>query len=153
MTRADLNTAINTVFDDARADNSLTPSMEGNVIKLVADYIDQEITTLPIGAKTNGAISGGSISPYPELTYNLNTVNSNNINNKVVLPTTTEVGKEVLVFAANNSGSFSVMADQVGSSKISSGGISSTTGSLSIGANISARFIHINNGYWKAEII
>lgn len=103
--------------------------------------------------KTHGSVSGGATAPYPVLTYNSNVVNSNNVNNNVVLAATTEVGKEVLVFAANNSGSFSVMANQEGTARISSGGISSTTGSLAIEANTSVRFIHLNNGYWKAETI
>lgn len=43
MDRAALNSAIDTVFDDNRADNSLTPSMEGSALKLLADYVDQLI--------------------------------------------------------------------------------------------------------------
>lgn len=45
MTRAELNTSIDTVFDDARADNSLTPSLEGTELKKLADYTDQEVKT------------------------------------------------------------------------------------------------------------
>jgi hypothetical protein len=45
MTRAELNTSIDTVFDDNRAVDSLTPSMEGTELKKVADYVDQQVGT------------------------------------------------------------------------------------------------------------
>jgi hypothetical protein len=153
MTRAELNTSIDTVFDDNRAVDSLTPSMEGTELKKVADYVDQEIAAVSIGGKTNGVVIASLSAPYPVLTFNLNTVNSNYINDTVVLPTTTEIGKEILVFAGNNPSAFRVQANQANTAGISAGGISSTSSSLNIGANISVRFIHLNNGYWKAEII
>jgi len=40
MTRSELNTSIDTIFDDNRPDDSLTPSMEGTELKKVADYAE-----------------------------------------------------------------------------------------------------------------
>ena len=46
MTRAELNTHIDTNITNKTAVNSLTPTNEGNALKEVADYIDQEITSV-----------------------------------------------------------------------------------------------------------
>lgn len=43
MTRAELNTYIDTNITDKTAIDSLTPTDEGNALKEVADYVDQEI--------------------------------------------------------------------------------------------------------------
>lgn len=151
MTKAQLYAAIDLIFDDNAEDNSIKPSDEGAKLKQVVDYVDQQVL---IGVeKTHAPVNGGSVAPYPVLTFDSNVIYTNNVNDRVVLPATTKIGKEVLVFALNNGNSFSVMADQEGSSKISSAGISSTSSSLSVGPNISVRFIHLNNGYWKAEMI
>lgn len=41
MDRSELNTEIDDVFNNSIPDESLTPSDEGAVMKLIADYIDQ----------------------------------------------------------------------------------------------------------------
>ena len=41
MTRSALNTSIDTVYDNARPDLSLTPSMQGAELKKVADYAEE----------------------------------------------------------------------------------------------------------------
>ena len=46
MTRAELNTHIDTNITNKTAVNSLTPTNEGNALKEVADYIYQEITSV-----------------------------------------------------------------------------------------------------------
>ena len=46
MTRAELNTYIDTNVTDKTAVDSLTPTDEGNALKEVADYVDQEITAV-----------------------------------------------------------------------------------------------------------
>jgi len=148
MTRQQLNDSIDAVFDDNIPDNSLTPSMEGTELKKIADYVDQQA---PIG--TEGSVTGTATAPYPVLDKKINKVSTTAISQIVVLPTTDVIGKEVLVFALNNSSSFSVRGDQGGTSVLSTGGIATTTGSISVGANISVRFIHIGGGFWKAEII
>lgn len=43
MTREELNASIDEVLNDDIADFSLSPEAQGNIHKLVADYIDQEI--------------------------------------------------------------------------------------------------------------
>ena len=46
MTRAELNTYIDDNVTDKTAVDSLTPTDEGNALKAVADYVDQEITNV-----------------------------------------------------------------------------------------------------------
>ncbi len=46
MTRAQLNTYIDTNITNKTVDNSLTPTNEGNALKEVANYIDQEILSV-----------------------------------------------------------------------------------------------------------
>lgn len=46
MTRAELNTYIDTNITDKTAVDSLTPENEGEALKAVADYVDQEITSV-----------------------------------------------------------------------------------------------------------
>jgi|GEM_PF-3940206 len=45
MTREELNTAIDEVLNNDIADFSLTPAAQAGVHKLIADYIDQEISS------------------------------------------------------------------------------------------------------------
>lgn len=153
MTNTQLKTQIDTDITNKTLSKSISPLNVGKNIKDVIDYINQEISNSSNELKTAGVITATTDLIYPILSYDFNTVDCSQISTNVVLPTTTVIGKEIVVFAANNSSSFSVKADQLNSSKISSGGVSSTSSSLSVGANISVRFIHIGNGYWKAEII
>jgi hypothetical protein len=104
-------------------------------------------------AKTSGLIEANNESPYQVLNNDLNSVLTSGASDKVVLPTTSNIGKEVLVFALNNGGTFTVRGNQSGTSVISSGGISSTSASISIAPNVSYRFIHLGSGFWKAELI
>jgi hypothetical protein len=46
MTRAELNTYIDTNITDKTAVDSLTPTNEGEALKEVADYVDQEIQSV-----------------------------------------------------------------------------------------------------------
>lgn len=46
MTREELNTYIDTNITDKTIVNSLTPEDEGNALKEVANYVDQEITNI-----------------------------------------------------------------------------------------------------------
>jgi hypothetical protein len=118
-------------------------------VKAVKTYVDANVG---VGvSKTYGPITAGSVSPYPFLTFSMNTVDSVSIGDRVNLPMTSEIGKEVIVFAMNNANSFYVRCDSYGG--ISSGGIISSSSTFLIGPNISARFIHLGGGYWKAEII
>lgn len=106
----------------------------------------------PIG-KTIGNVEADNISPYQTLSFDMNKVNTTGSVDKVVLPTTTVIGKEVIVFALNNGASFSVIANTAGTALLSPNGISSLSTSVSISANVSYRFIHLGDSYWKAELI
>lgn len=153
MTRAELNTHIDTNITNKTAVNSLTPTNEGNALKEVADYIDQEILTVAPAAKTAGLVEADDNSPYQVLSFDLNNVSTGGVSDKVVLPTTTIIGKEVFVFALNNASSFTVRGNQDGTSVLSSGGVATTAGTISVGPNISVRFLHLGNGFWKASVI
>ena len=126
----------------------ITPTEVGVNMKETYDYIDQQA---PV--KTAGGVEATNVSLYPELIYDLNTVNTTGASDKVVLPTTTIIGKEILVFAANNANAFSVRGDQAGTALLSPNGVSSQSTNVSVAANVSYRFIHLGVGYWKAELI
>lgn len=144
MDRAALDASIDTVFDDARADNSLTPSMEGTEIKKVADYVDQQA---PI--KTADAIT---LSATPQvLPYDVNSCNFTG--GKAYLPTTTVIGKEVYVIAS--SANIEIRANVANTSKMFVN-FGSFIPYVTLTINQMYRFIYIGfdtEGYWKAELI
>jgi len=109
------------------------------------------ITAVPV--KTSGNVDADNVSAYQILSYDLNIVSTSGASDKVVLPTTTVIGKEVLVFALNNANPFTVRGNQSGTAVLSPNGISSYSTNVSISPNISYRFIHLGSGYWKAEVI
>jgi len=134
--------------------NSVSTADVGENMKDIVDYVDQEISALPTPeTKTAGLVEADNTSPYQELQYSLNNVSTSGSSDKVVLPTTTEIGKEVLVFALNNANSVAVRGNQSGTSVISTGGVASQSGSATVAPNTSYRFIHLGSGYWKAEQI
>lgn len=108
---------------------------------------------LGVVVKTAGTITADNVSLYQVLSYDLNTVDTTGASDKVVLPTTAVIGKEVLVFASNNANAFTVRGNQAGGILLSPNGVGSQSTSVSIAPNISYRFIHLGSGYWKAEII
>jgi len=146
------NTALKAQFDSQITNKttikSITPTDVGTNLKSIVDYVDQQAPE-----KTAGSISATNVSPYPELTYSLNTVDTSGASDKVVLPTVTKVGVEVLVFALNNANAFTVRGNQSGTAVLSPNGVASQSSSVSVAANISYRFIHLGSGYWKAELI
>lgn len=156
MNRSELNTAINTIFDDARADNSLSPSMEGDVIKLLADYIDQEVINASSGGtKTTVQIDQSSSTPVP-LTGYFNILSYSG--GYSYLPSSNFIGKEVIVatnFITN------IQADLIASSLLIDVW-GTPVSNLVMQANETRRFTFIGlgsgdggltNGYWKAELI
>lgn len=153
MTNTQVKTGIDTDITNKLTAASITPVNVGGRMKTVIDYIDQQINTVSIPLKTAGPVAATDISPYPILSFDLNSVYTTGSSDKVVLPTTTVIGKEVLIFALNNGAAFTVRGNQEGTSVLSSGGVSSTTGSISIAANISVKFIHLGNGFWKASAV
>lgn len=143
-----LKAQIDSQITNETTPSGITPTDVGTNLKAVVDYVDQQA---PI--KTIGNVESNNVSLYQVLTFDLNKVNTTGASDKVVLPTTTEIGKEVLVFALNNGAAFAVRANQAGDPLLSSGGISSLSTNVSIAANVSYRFIHLGDSYWKAELI
>ena len=148
MTNTALKAQIDSQVTNETLPNSISPADVGGNLKSIVDYIDQQV---PV--KTAGAIEATNISLYPELIYDLNNVNTTGASDKVVLPTTTVIGKEILVFALNNGAAFAVRGNQAGTAVLSPNGVSGLSTNVSIAANVSYRFIHLGEGYWKAELI
>lgn len=148
ITRQDVNNDITAKITGKTTAKSINPTEDGANRVLMMDYVDQQA---PI--KTQASITATNISPYPELTNSLNIIDTTGSSDKVVLPTTNVIGKEILVFAANNANAFSVRGNQSGTAVLSPNGVSSQSSSVSIAPNVSYRFIHLGSGYWKAEII
>lgn len=148
MDNTTLKAQIDSQITNETTPAGITPTDVGTNLKAVVDYVDQQS---PI--KTAGAVEATNVSLYPELIYDLNNVNTTGASDKVVLPTTTVIGKEILVFALNNGAAFAVRGNQAGTAVLSPAGVSSLSTNVSIAANVSYRFIHLGSGYWKAELI
>lgn len=145
MTRAELNESIDTTFTSTRADESLTPENEGAVLKEIADYVDQEISALPIGAKTAGNYTlTGTATALP---YDVNYVSfSGGIG---YLPTTTEIMKEIIVLANANC----TIQGNAGNTNSLFVTFGTQVASIAILATETYRFIYIGSGFWKTEKI
>jgi len=111
---------------------------------------------LPAGSnKTKGSVTATD-DPGNDaiLEFDLNEVLKPTDGRTVVLPTTTEIGKEIYVFALNNSAEFYVQANQDSDNKLSGiNGINGVTDAVAVEPNQSYRFIHRQNGYWFYELI
>lgn len=88
------------------------------------------------------------------LQYDINNVTKQG-GSDVKLPSTTEIGKEVLFFATGYSASVRVYVNDLEEIKLSGGinGISGAQDNLQITANEAYRFIYLANGYWYFEKI
>ena len=104
-------------------------------------------------AQTFGSLEIENVSPYQILSYDLNSITTTGASDKVVLPSSAEIGKIVYVFAMSNANSFSVRGNQSGTAVISAGGIASQSSSISVATNTSYLFISLGGGYWKASIL
>jgi len=90
---------------------------------------------------------------FPVLTADINTVTTSGVGRGVILPTTTVIGKEIIVYANNNAYSFAIKADSIDSAKISITGISSNISQVDVKPNENYKFTALSGGYWKAEAI
>lgn len=65
MTREELNTYIDENVTDKTAPDSLSPTDEGNALKAVADYVDQQVDTIPVGPAGPEGVQGpaGPVGP------------------------------------------------------------------------------------------
>jgi len=106
-----------------------------------------------VEAQTFGSLEIENVSPYQILSYDLNSITTTGASDKVVLPSSADVGKIIYVFAMTNANSFTVRANQAGSALISPNGISSQTSSITVGINESYLFTSLGGGYWKSEAI
>jgi hypothetical protein len=147
MSKDSVKTQIDTDITNKTTSKSISPLNVGDNMKAVVDLIPDT------NAKTNGsviAISGSKVT----LQYDINTVNKSG-GSEVKLPTTTEIGKEVLFLASNYAGTVSVYVNDAEDIKLSGGinGISGHQGNLQINANEAYRFISLENSYWYFEKI
>ena len=124
MTRPELNTLIDTTITNKTAPNSITPQNEGDALKAVADYVDQEIANIelipgPQGVQgvqgpqgiqglsgeailTNDTISGGTFNVPVSITTDVLTTNPNdNSNVYYSVPDytndQTKIGKRIII--------------------------------------------------------
>lgn len=149
MSKETVKTQIDIDITNKTTSKSISPLNVGSNMKAIIDLIPEggNIT------KTNGsvvAINGSKAT----LQYDINTVSKSG-GSEVKLPTTTEVGKEVLFLASNYAGTVSVYVNDAEDVKLSGGinGISGNQGNLQINANEAYRFIYLTNDYWYYEKI
>ena len=129
MSKDSVKTQIDIDITNKISAKSISPLNVGGNMKAVVDLIPD------ISVKTNGSV--GAISgSKATLQYDINTVNKDG-GSEVKLPTTTEVGKEVLFLASNYAGTVSVYVNDAEDVKLSGGinGISGNQGNLQINAN------------------
>lgn len=148
MDNTTLKAQIDSQITNETTPASVSPTDVGTNIKAIVDYVDQQAPS-----KTNGSVEANNVSLYPELVYDLNTVSTSGSSDKVILPSTSVIGKEILVFALNNANAFTVRGNQEGTAVLSPNGVANFSTNVSVAANISYRFIHLGNGYWKAELL
>jgi hypothetical protein len=138
------NKSINVTTD--AASDSKYPS-----VKAVKTYVDSRTGAV----KTYGVISLTAGVTKPVLPFDFNTVQKNNTSN-CVLPTTTEIGKEVIFFATGYAGTVSLYANEAETARLQglfSNGVSGASGALTINPNEAYRFISLASGYWYCERI
>lgn len=140
MTSSELKTQIDTALNNSVADNSITPVIEATQIKSVVDYVDERVY---LKTADNYELSGTpSLLPY-----DINYVSfSGGIG---YLPTTTLIGKEILVLASSNC-TIRANASNTANMFVTFG---AAVSSISILASESYRFIYIGNDFWKTEKI
>ena len=149
MTRGELDDYIDLNITDKTEDDSLTPTDEGNALKAVADYIDQEIEALPVYTKTSGSIT---LSVTPQvLPYDINSCAF--AGGIAYLPATTEIGKQIYVIAVANN--IEIRANVANTNKMFEV-FNTFIANVIIATNEMYRFTYIgfaSEGYWKAENI
>jgi len=147
MSKETVKTQIDLDITNKTTYKSISPLNVGSNMKAVVDLIPPDLI------KTNGVVLA-VIDSKATLQYDINTVNKDG-GSEVKLPTTTEVGKEVLFLASNYAGTVSVYVNDAEDVKLSGGinGISGNQGNLQINANEAYRFIYRENGYWYFEKI
>lgn len=147
MSKDSVKVQIDIDITNKTTSKSISPLNVGGNMKAVVDLIP-DVTVKTIGNIL--AVNGLKTT----LQYDINTVNKDG-GSEVKLPTTTEVGKEVLFLASNYAGTVSVYVNDAEDVKLSGGinGVSGNQGNLQINANEAYRFISLGNDYWYFEKI
>lgn len=148
MTNTELKGQIDSQITSKTLPNSITPTILGGNVKSVVDYIDQQA---PIKNSATVTLSGTT----QVLPNDINSVNS--ANGKAYLPSTTVIGRQILVIA--NANGIEISANVAGTLKMF------VTFNTFIANVVMAqyemyRFTYIGfgsgagstiDGYWKAE--
>lgn len=136
MTNSELKAQIDSQITNETSANAITPTKVGTNMKSIID----------LSEKTSGTIVQSNTSAVP-LLYDVNILNY--AGGKAYLPTTTEIGKEILVVA--DSDNCTVRANVGNTAKIFTT-FNSFLSSLVLNQNQMYRFVYIGiDGYWKAE--
>jgi len=155
MTNTELKDQIDSEITNETAINSVSTADVGENMKDIVDYVDQEISALPISEKTSGATTLSAT--FQVVPKDINTLSFTN--GKAFLPVTTEIGKEVICIAVSNN--IEIRANEVGTSKMFST-FNTFVASVTLLTNEMYRFTYIGfgsgaggtvDGYWKAEQI
>jgi hypothetical protein len=153
MTSTELKSQIDSEITNETAPNSVSTIDVGNNLKDIVDYVDQETSALPISIKTSGATTLSAI--FSEIPRDINTLSFTN--GKGYLPSTIEIGKEVICIA--NSNNIEIRANVVGTNKMFET-FNTFVASVTLLTNEMYRFTYIGfgtgvggtiDGFWKAE--
>lgn len=141
MTRNELNNDIDELITDKTLPGSLTPEDEGSALKLVADYVDQQAPNKIQGNVTLSATP----SELP------NDINMCSFNGGVgYLPSTSIIGKEVIVFSVAN---ITIRANVGNTNNLSVAKFQTFTNEVPIAVGKGVRFTFVGLGYWQAEFL
>lgn len=138
MTNTALKAQIDSQITNETTSNAITPTKVGVNMKAIID----------LSIKTSGTISQANITPVP-LTFDVNILNFGG--GRAYLPTTDEIGKEILVIA--DADNCTVRANVGNTAKIFTT-FNSFLSSLVLNQNQMYRFVYVGfDLYWKAELI
>ena len=150
ITRQDVNDDIVAKISGKTTARSINPIDDGANRELMMDYVDQQA---PNKSSSAVALTG----TQSELPKDINFCNFTG--GKAYLPSTTIIGKEILVLAVSNN--IEIFANVANTSKMFAT-YGTFVASIMLTANQFYRFIYIGggtgaggtvDGYWKAEII
>lgn len=153
-TSAEIKSNNNTLIRLKTAPKSITKVVVADQMDAIVDYVDQQDALKADKlTKTQGnvdAVSGSKAT----LQYDINTIDKIS-SSDLKLPTTTEIGKEVLVLASSYNTFINIYANDAQESKLQGGtnGVTGTQSSLQIYEREAYRFIYKGDGFWYFEKI
>lgn len=142
MDNTTLKAQIDSQITNETTPASVSPTDVGTNIKAVVDYVDQQA---PI--KTSGSVTlSGTPSLLP---YDVNSCSFSG--GKAFLPTTSEIGKQIIVIATQNN--IEVRANSSGTNFMFLT-FNTFIASVTLLTNEMYRFTYVGfGGYWKAELL